>query len=187
MKKLFVAVSALAVAACGGSGEATIKMNLTDAPFDSAKAATLKVTIDEVKVHVVVKDDTAGKTEGSEDGKASEKGTTGWKTVCSTPAEFDLLTLTGGKETPMCADAKIDAGKITQIRLVVSKGVITWKDGSEASNLEIPSGTIKIVGNQEVAEDSTLNMTLDFDAAASVIEAGSKYQLKPTIKIAKAE
>ena len=198
MNKLLSSVALLALAGCSSSvGTTPFTLKLTDAPFDSALASTLKVTIDEVKVHVVVDGDTASDAgDAAEDvdaGTSSEAGSddsaatgkSGWKTVCSTPAEFDLLSLTNGKTTPMCPEANIDSGKLTQVRLVVSKGTITWKDGTPDTALEVPSGTVRIVGEQTLQAGTPASMTLDFDAAQSVVVAGSKFQLKPTIKIVK--
>jgi hypothetical protein len=194
MNKLIVSLAALALTSgCGASvGQTKLSMLLTDAPLDIALAQELKVTIDEVKVHVAVSGDSAAdagdageEAEESDGGSAAAaaSGKSGWKTVCSTPAEFDLLSLTNGKTTPMCAEASVDSGRLTQVRLVVSSGVITWKDGSAATQLDIPSGVIKLVGNQELTAGGSVSMTLDFDAAKSVVSAGAKFQLKPTIKI----
>lgn len=196
MKRLVLALSSLALAGCGSTvGQSKLQMNLTDAPFDVALAKELKVTIDEVKVHVAVGADAesdAGEAadagEAGADGgdaAAAPAGKSGWKTVCSTSAEFDLLTLTNGKTAPMCPEATVDSGKLTQVRLVVSSGVITWLDGSADTALEVPSGVVKLVGNQELAAGGQVSMTLDFDAAQSVVQAGVKFQLKPSIKIVK--
>lgn len=192
MKRLVLALSSFALAGCGSTvGQSRLQLNLTDAPFDVALAKELKVTIDEVKVHVAVTGE-AEADAGAESGEvapdggdavSAPAGKSGWKMVCSTPAEFDLLTLTNGKTTPLCAEATVDSGKLTQVRLVVSSGVITWLDGSADTKLEVPSGVVKLVGNQELAAGGQVAMTLDFDAAQSVVQAGQKFQLKPTIKI----
>jgi hypothetical protein len=197
MKKLTVSLAALALASgCGASvGQTKLSMLLTDAPLDIALAKELKVTIDEVKVHVAVSGDSAtdggdasdagGEATDSDGGSvaASASGKSGWKTVCSTPSQFDLLSLTNGKTAPLCPEATVDSGRLTQVRLVVSSGVITWKDGTADTALEVPSGVIKLVGSQELAAGGAASMTLDFDAAQSVVVAGAKFQLKPTIKI----
>ncbi|MEN9797460.1 MAG: hypothetical protein RL653_1156 [Pseudomonadota bacterium] len=197
MHKLVVSLAALALTSCSNAvGTTPFTLKLTDAPLDIALAKELKVTIDEVKVHVVVDGDSdadAGEpaddagTDTSDAGSdaVAATGKSGWKTVCGTQAEFDLLTLTNGKTTPMCPEANIDSGKITQVRLVVSAGTLTWKDGSADTALEVPSGTIKIVGVQTLQPGTPASMTLDFDAAQSVVVAGTKFQLKPTIKIVK--
>lgn len=199
MKQRLVSLSALALASgCGSSvGQTKLSMLLTDAPLDIALAKELKVTIDEVKVHVAVSGDSvadagdsadAGEEATDSDGGSvavSASGKSGWKTVCSTPAEFDLLSLTNGKTTPMCPEGTVDSGRLTQVRLVVSAGVITWKDGTADTKLDVPSGVVRLVGSQELAAGGAASMTLDFDAAQSVVVAGAKFQLKPTIKVVK--
>jgi hypothetical protein len=114
----------------------------------------------------------------------AERGKSGWKTVCSNPMEFDLMSLMNGVTTPMCPEAVIDAGLITQIRLIVSAGEVTWTDGREPTPLQIPSGTIKIVGlAREIGAEDVLEMTLDFDARESIHKAGQKLVMRPTIRV----
>jgi hypothetical protein len=128
--------------------------------------------------------DSSSDTDAPSDVEEAAAGASGWKTVCASPAVFDLLTLTGGVTSPMCPEATIDAGKLTQIRLVVSAAQITWDDGRDPTALTIPSGEVKIVGlAKALPADGALSLTLDFDAAESIHEAGPNYVMRPTIKV----
>lgn len=186
MRNPIMTLITLALTACGG-GKVPVQMLLTDAPADLSLAKSVNVTIDEVKVHVAVTADTEASTPAPEDSDATEtgEGKSGWKTVCKESKTFDLLTLTGGKTTPMCGEAEIDQGKITQIRLPVSKAVIVWQDGSETV-LDIPSADktgVKIVGLAKELKDDANEIKLDFDAAASIQVTGTSFSMKPTIKV----
>ena len=53
----------------------------------------------------------------------------------------------------------------------------------EEAPLKIPSGRIKLVKNFNIEDEETTTLTLDFDAQQSVHQAGSRYIMKPTIKV----
>jgi len=180
---LISATLATLLSACG-SGKADVQMLLTDAPADLALATAVNVTIDKVQLHVVLEGDGAGDENATGD---AEEGKSGWRTVCSTQATFNLMELTGGKTAAMCPEAEIDSGKITQVRLMVSKAEIKWQDGS-SSEVTIPSSEqtgIKIVGlARSLKEGEGNELTLDFDAKASIeVTASTSYTLKPTITL----
>ena len=55
-------------------------------------------------------------------------------------------------------------------------------DGAPAT-LKVPSNKIKLIKPFTINSGDTTTITLDFDAEKSVHQAGSKYILKPTIKV----
>ncbi len=61
-----------------------------------------------------------------------------WVTVFDGSATFNLLDLRNGR-TDVLADATVPAGTYTQMRLYVTEGSVTLKDG-RTFNLKVPSG-----------------------------------------------
>lgn len=158
----------------GGQGE--MKMYLIDAPaaFDS-----VIIVVDSVEVHMESEaDDSIGEDSTNDDG--------GWKTVNTTPATYDLLTLQNGVAAVL-GDTLLPAGHYTQIRLMIGKGSYVVADGMR-HDLTIPSGFetgIKLINEFTIQTNQVYRLTLDFDAAHSIIVTGNgKYMLKPTIRIA---
>ena len=110
----------------------------------------------------------------------------GWITVFSGVARVDLL-LAGSVET-FLASAPVPAGKVTQIRLVISDA--TWVDGAVTKPVACPSCTktgLKIVtmGKLFVPAGGTLHVTLDFDRDHSLSTDKDGYRLNPVVKIAR--
>jgi hypothetical protein len=180
----------MSLISCSGSGSGdggtgTLGVGLTDAPGDYLHVF---VTIDEVQV----------KKQGANEGES------GWITalVPSPQKTFDLLELQNG----VIADlgiAELEAGKYNQMRLILG----TEPDDPEVHNyanylviegeagqppreveLKVPSGLqtgIKIVHGFTIVADGATEITLDFDANKSIVEAGESenWLLKPTIKV----
>ena len=110
----------------------------------------------------------------------------GWITVFSGVAQVDLL-LAGSVETFLAA-APVPAGKVTQIRLVISEA--TWVDGAVTKPVACSSCTqtgLKIVtmGKLFVPAGGTLHVTLDFDRDHSLSTDKDGYRLNPVVKIAR--
>ena len=115
----------------------------------------------------------------------------------------DLLDLVNGVREEL-GIVDLDDGPYTQMRLIIgdqpdgginvlsrshpfANYVITEPD-LEYHALKVPSGPqtgIKIVHGFEISADQTTELTLDFDAARSVVKAGSSgnWLLKPTVKV----
>ncbi len=190
--RIFVVLLLFLVAAlltsCGGgggsgsssAGEGIISLSLTDSTTEEYKA--VYVTIDSVEVRV------------------GEGGS--WQVVATPAATYNLLELVNGVFEPLGLDS-LPAGDYGQIRLMIGTDpdagtnilgvdhpfanyVVTLTD--ENHELKIPSGFqtgLKIVKGFTINENQTTELILDFDAARSVVKAGSsgKYLLKPTIKV----
>lgn len=182
-----VALSAFvlaALASCGGRADVKtgrVKVTLQDAPFGAEK---VEVTISEVSVHFVPK---GGKgTAGDEDAAATDGDPTkaGWHAVLKGKKTFDLLAL---KDDPTSlGELALGEGKITQIRLFLSEDEApTITVDGKTSEMNVPSGKVKITGNFDVTPGTETTIALDFDVESSLKQQGDGYTMRPTVKLVK--
>jgi len=186
------------ITACGGSNTGQVKISLTDAPSDLANVSQVNVTFDEIRVH----DDASASLPdaGAPDAGAAEDGSdgSGWIVLCTETKTVDLLSLTGGRFTPLCSQRSADggmeelpievpAGNISQVRLHVVRAQLVFNDGTPSTDLKVPSGStsgLKIDVNQTVPKGGTLDIKLDFDAAQSIHKLGNgKFLMQPVIRV----
>jgi len=106
---------------------------------------------------------------------------------------FDLLSLQDDS-TIVLVDTTLSVGVYSQLRLIVGDDAQVHFDDGTTQDLKIPSGTqsgIKILLGDVALTSSldTLNLTLDFDATNSFVEAGQSGKLlfKPVIKVKKSD
>jgi hypothetical protein len=161
--------AALFMAACSKNdhdGNARIQVALTDDPGDF-KA----VYIDVQDVNVSY--------EGS--------GDNDWHDLVGVKKGlYNLLTLVNDKDTVL-ADAEIASGTLKEIRLVLGDNNWVVTNAGDSIKLQTPSGQssgIKLKINSAVFEGILYKLTLDFDVAKSIHEAGNsgKYILHPVIR-----
>ena len=151
-----------------GDGSARVKVRMTDAPGDY-KAVFVNV------VDVMIKSD-ASATE--EDGWVSLAGVqTGM---------YNLLTLTGGV-TQLLADAEVEAGYLSEIRLVLGGDNYLILNDDSRQELSTPSAQqsgLKIKVDQELEAGEEYEFLLDFDVDKSIVSAGNSggFILKPVIR-----
>ena len=144
-----------------GSDVGTLEVRVTDAPDPSITA--VYVTTDKIEVSV------AGQ---------------GWITVIDEEITFELLALEGVEA--VLGTAELPTGKYTQVRLSVPEVEIE-KDG-ERVIAEVPSDTIKLVGNFELAAGETTFISLDFEVDKSLVDRQRQgFLFKPVIKLAVGE
>jgi hypothetical protein len=164
--------------ACNGSGSGsvsagtgTLRIHLTDAPIDLSTVQSVNVTLTGVTVYP---------EEGSSPmGMVTE---TAPISLLTFPATFDLLTLTDGAKT-LLASGEVPAGTYARIRLAISDAVLVNKDGTTIS-LKIDSNKVDVPNHFQVSVGETSDLTLDFDAGASVQvnQTGSgQYILRPVV------
>jgi len=155
----------------------TLALNLTDAPLDANNVTGVYITIDEIQCHLGNQWIMCEEFEG--------------------PQIYDLLELTGGNST-LLGEFTLPVGNYTQIRFILdipevsspptnSGCYVKFADNS-TEPLFAPSGNTtgyKAVGRFEVTANETLSVTADFDVSepGTVHLAGSRYILKPTIKL----
>lgn len=185
-----VAAAALLFAGCtDDSGTGTLVMSLQDSPVLNVEK--LEVTISEVAVHFVPAygeawEDGGGSQAGDDDPayKGGDPGKPGWRTIMSGEVTYDMLTL---KDNPARLGLlELYPGKVTQIRLYISetkKPKVTI--AGVQYDVKVPSNVLKLVGNFDIVAGTTVEIRLDFDVEASLVESSVSYSLKPTIKILK--
>jgi len=180
------------MAACSSDGNNTttasepgiLSLALTDAFTDQYQA--VYVTVDEIQVHMGGDEEEAGN----------------WETVATPGKTYNLLELVNGTVESLGV-SPLEAGTYEQMRLIIglapSDGLNILSVGHPYANyaidmddlsheLKIPSGIntgIKIVHSFDIGADQTTELILDFDASASVVQAGNSgnWLLKPTIKV----
>jgi len=94
---------------------------------------------------------------------------------------FDLLKIKGLDE--LFAAGEVQAGKYTQVRLVIDNASVGFSDNSIVT-ATIPSNELKFVTPFEVVKGKTAVLTFDFDAEKSVNVTGQdKVMIKPVVKL----
>ena len=163
MRKLILFIFSLILLLWGcnsSDGTGNFKLYLTDQPIDYAEE--IWVTISEINV---------------------QKTEEGFSTISSGEKTYDLLKLRIKEEK--IVDITLKEGTYTQIRLVVTKGLIVI--AGETYEMTVPSSEVKIPLIFNIEDDSTIQITLDFEADESihVVEAGqsNQYILTPVIKV----
>lgn len=170
MKKIGIIIACILVVStsfftgCISNEKGTLTLKITDAPGDLNISEAL-VTISYVEVHIA-----AGGNNSSAE----------WVTVINESQQFDLIQLVN--VTDILSSTILDVGIYTQIRLHIAEALVTIDDVQY--DLEIPSGTVKLVHQFIIKSGNTTTLILDFDIQESVYKTGSdKYILQPTIKI----
>jgi hypothetical protein len=138
------------------NGTGTVQVHLTDAPIDLTTVQSVIVTITDVTVYP--RDDSSSSMPDPMPDSPVE--------LMTHPSTFDLLTLTGGATT-LLASGEVPAGRYSRIRLGVSDAQLTYKDGTSVA-LKIESEKVDVPIAFEVGVNEMQQLTLDFDAAASV-------------------
>lgn len=161
------------------------------------EASRLWITIARVDVHAVDAGDApedrgagaAGKPEAPGPDAAGGEASSGWVTVFEGEQRLDLLE--EGAAEAFLGSAEVPAGKLTQVRLLLS-GDPTLEAAGESLAVSCPSCAetgLKIVtaGQVEAPEGGVLRLTLDFDASTSLVKEGEAYVLKPVVRVARAD
>jgi hypothetical protein len=167
---------------CGGDGGSsgatgTLKVSITDAPvcgFDQ-----VSVTVSKVRVH--------------QSGNADESDA-GWTDLNLTPGpkKINLAALTNGVLEDL-GEAALPVGHYTQLRLVLAPNtpaeplnnsvVINNVETAIDTPSAVQSG-IKLIHEFDVAEDTLVDLVLDFDACKSIVTKGNGgHTLKPVITV----
>ena len=166
MVLMFVAVSCVKE---DQTGEMTVKM--TDAPADFAQ---VNVEIKEVWVHY--------------DG--NNGGINGWVKLETNAGVYNLLELRNDVTAVIANQSALAVGNFNQIRLILGENnyAVAVENGLEINYSLLLSSQdqtgLKINVNSEIKANQTLQVVLDFDAEASIVEQGNgEFRLKPVIHV----
>jgi hypothetical protein len=175
-----VVFSVLVLVACGGSGSGegtagsgTITVSITDAkPKLPGEATNLWVTFEEVLVH---------------------KPGRGWISLPLVEDSYtiDLLQFQDGNATDLVPPTKLEAGKYTQVRIVVSRAEIRIVNGGNTEDIpvDVPSGNLKTDKNFifDVDDAAAVDLVVHFDLSKSLVVTGPaadpSYKLKPVLHL----
>lgn len=168
MKKLigFFLLAGLWMACDNNDQTATLKVKLTDAPGDYEE---VNIDIQGIEIN-------------------SNEGNSGWVSL-DVPKKgvYNILELSGGLDT-LLAQQELPAGRVSQIRLLLGSDN-SIKVNGETKPLSTPSAQqsgLKLNLQQELLEGVVYTITLDFDAARSIVRRGNgTYSLKPIIRALK--
>ena len=164
MKRIagFLLLSIFWLACSEDNQTAKLEVRLTDAPGDYEE---VNIDIQSVEIN-------------------SSDGNSGWTTLDVESGVYNILELTNGLDT-LLATAELPAGRISQIRLILGDNNSVKVNG-EAKPLSTPSAQqsgLKLNLNATLTEGITYTITLDFDAARSIVVKGNgTYSLKPVIR-----
>lgn len=174
MKKVLgiIVVAALIVPACAiffacVTATGAVEVRVTDAP--PGNITNVNVTIDQIQIH-----------------RAQAGNESGWETIFKNGnVSFDLCLIEGIEEV-IAFDDQVPAGNYTQLRMrIVSVNVTVnvTMDG-EPQEASVPSEWLKLVRPFEVVSDNTTTLTIDFDAAESIVVTGTEeIQFKPVVRL----
>lgn len=174
-----------------------LRLSLTDA---SADYQAVYVTVARVDVKMKNEEEADGEADGEADAEAAEDS--GWITVVEPQQTFNLLELMNGVLAPLGA-GELEVGEYGQLRLILGEEAdeslniledthpyANYLIDSEGNSHEfkVPSGFntgVKIINGFSITAAQATELTLDFDAGRSVVQAGKKgkYMLKPVIKV----
>lgn len=164
---LFTTLGIFTISCNDDQANSRLVIRLTDSPGDYD---AVNVDVQSIEVH---------RSTGNQE--------SGWITLSGVNAAvYNLLDLTNGIDVVL-ADTEFPTGKLSQMRLVLGDNNTVDIDG-EVHHLETPSALqsgLKLQINETLEEGITYQFLLDFDAAKSVVKAGTsgKFNLKPVIKV----
>jgi hypothetical protein len=194
MRRTITTLAALAMASAtmigcsdvSGSNTGKVNVLLTDAPFPFSE-------VQSVNVFVVRIDGST--TQQSDVSIADENDATGWTTLVSPNASFNLLTLTSG-QTAGLGIASVPAGTYRSFRLILDTDASSVTlDNDTPVDVVWPSAGqtgIKVLLDEPfVVTEGTTDLLLDFDVGRSFLMRGNSISqngllFKPVIHLATA-
>lgn len=168
------------MSSCGGGGSGgpagntgTVSIDITDAkPMLPAGTQNVWITFDQLLVH---------------------KSGGGWTSLplAQTPYTIDLLQFHSGRTTELVPPTSLEAGKYTQVRMVVSRATIRIDEGMNVTDYEatVPSEKLRTDENFSflVEGGGAVDITIDFDLSKSIVVTGPptspSYKIKPVLHL----
>ncbi|MDO8504493.1 MAG: DUF4382 domain-containing protein [Candidatus Liptonbacteria bacterium] len=143
------------------SGQGKLVIGITDAAAEIQNVSSIMMTVEKVEV---------------------QSAAQGWITVASSSKQYDLLQLKQTGAVALLADVNLSAGTYDQLRLTISKVLVTASGTVQEAKL--PSGTLKIVGRLVILDGKTATAVLDFKADKSLHVTGNgKFILTPVVNL----
>ncbi|MDP2669050.1 MAG: DUF4382 domain-containing protein [bacterium] len=143
------------------SGQGRVVFGISDVAADIAGVSSIMMTVDKVEV---------------------QSDAQGWIAVSNASKQYDLLVLKQSGAVALLADINLPVGTYNQIRLTISKVLVTASGTVQEAKL--PSGTLKIVGRIVVEEGKTASVVLDFKADKSLhITGNGKFVMAPVVNL----
>jgi hypothetical protein len=138
-----------------------VVMTVTDAAVNMGEISSIMITIDKVSLH---------------------SDAESWVDVSTVQHTYDLLELKRTGTNALLADLSLAPARYDQIRLYVSKVIITDNTGSYDAKL--PSNVLRLNGEIVVLANKTATVSFDFIADESVHKTGKgQYILAPVIQL----
>ncbi|MFC2002497.1 DUF4382 domain-containing protein [Chloroflexota bacterium] len=171
-----------------------VKVYVTDAP-PRHEVTSILVTTSKLEIHKSVAEQEREQEQQQSSGdnqtqeqererQQTQQGGDGWITIdiSDNASTFDLLKIKGIEQ--FLGASQVEAGKYTQIRLIVDKVEVTLGD-NVTREATVPSKELKLVHPFDVVAGETTSILLDFDAEKSVTVTGAdKIIVKPVVKLA---
>jgi len=175
------------------NGNGTLQVMVTDAPPEK-KITSVIVTVAQVQVHRALAEQeqeqdqqqgvTGNQTQEQEQEQETQQDGGEWITIdiSEDACTFDLLLITGVEQFLGTSD--VEAGKYTQIRLVLEDIKVGLEGEEEPRQATVPSNELKLVHPFSVIEGETTVLVIDFDAEKMVnITGAGKIIVKPVVKL----
>ncbi len=136
----------------------TLVIQVRDAPMDFSH---LLVTFSEVRVH-----------------PANVENASRWLNLSLAATTIDFMNL--ANLTKVLALDRVAAGKYTQIRIVVTSASGTMMGGNSVP-MTVPDGILKTDTPFDLKAGGVTTVTLDFDLAHSIHQAGGSWVFMPVL------
>ncbi len=166
----------------------TVEVYVTDAP-PREEVTSILVTVSSLEIHKAVAEQEQEQSsdnqtqEQEQEQEQTQQSGSEWITIdiSDNASTFDLIKIKGIEQ--FFGTSQVEAGKYTQIRLIVDKIEVTLGD-KEPQEATVPSNELKLVRPFDVVAGETTSILLDFDAEKSVIITGNgEIIVKPVIKL----
>lgn len=187
-----VACSDSGTSSPASSGQGTLAVRLTDAPFSTDSVKSVDVFVVRVDARVASTDD------NDANANLDDGGSAGWQVLATPNASFNLLALQNGASATL-GEAPIAPGSYSGLRLIIdpSKSSVTLKNGrvltgTSSPDVTFPSASksgLKIVLSDpvKIVAGATTTLLVDFDVNNSFVQRGNSIEkngllFKPVIK-----
>jgi uncharacterized protein DUF4382 len=178
------------------SGAGTLTIRLTDAPFPTSEVKSVDIFV----VRVDARTNDASDAEADQSLTSASSAASGWKTITSPNATFDLLSLQNGNSLVLGQSA-LPAGTYAGVRLVIdqSKSSVTLKSGDvltggSTPGIKFPSAEqsgikILLADPVQIVAGTETELLVDFDVANSFVMRGNTIDkngllFKPVVRAA---